>query len=352
MNLSGGNETDVREEVAAPLLERLGYKRGTENQISRELSLRYDRESLGRKKPNDPPLRGRADYVLSVAGAGRWVFEIKGPAFPLDLDAIEQAITYARHPEVAATYAALTNGVRFVIVRASQRADDQALLDIEVESIDTLVAATRSILSPASIRRDCAPPIVDVGAPLADGYRSFAEITGGYLTYRQFEYGANAPLHPAFDASFLELRDRIVGYRAAVEGGRVWRDAESRIKANVIWTAPREEVMKFAIDKRMVDAEYICLDDTISLDENNPSAFDVVGSLKIEEGEEIYNVLKWQSQSAGTTMQMVYTGLATGYLEGDAFKGRFLSNIDISLPIFPGLIISTYMRGDFSVTIR
>jgi hypothetical protein len=77
MVVDGANETDVREEVATPLLSALGCSRGTRNDILREYSMAYDRKFLGRKKNNDPPLRGRADYVLSVAGAGRWVLEIK-----------------------------------------------------------------------------------------------------------------------------------------------------------------------------------------------------------------------------------------------------------------------------------
>ena len=44
------NETDVREEIAAPLLAALGYERGTANNIAREATLIYERESLGRRK--------------------------------------------------------------------------------------------------------------------------------------------------------------------------------------------------------------------------------------------------------------------------------------------------------------
>ncbi|WP_281415637.1 hypothetical protein [Pelotalea chapellei] len=34
MNIEEGNETDVREEVATPLLSALGYARGTSNDIA------------------------------------------------------------------------------------------------------------------------------------------------------------------------------------------------------------------------------------------------------------------------------------------------------------------------------
>jgi hypothetical protein len=65
------NEADVREDVAAPFLHALGYERGTENDIEREKWLRYDALQLGRKKSNDLPTGGKADYTLTVSGCGR-----------------------------------------------------------------------------------------------------------------------------------------------------------------------------------------------------------------------------------------------------------------------------------------
>ena len=66
------NEADVREEVIAPLIKAMGYRTGTEHNVLRELSLTYSRVQLGREKANDPPLRGKADYVLEAGGRVRW----------------------------------------------------------------------------------------------------------------------------------------------------------------------------------------------------------------------------------------------------------------------------------------
>lgn len=93
MNLNGANETDVREEIATSLLAALGYQHGTANNIARELPLSYSHKFLERNTATDPPLRGRADYILSVIGAARWVLEVKAPNEDIDADAIDRALS-------------------------------------------------------------------------------------------------------------------------------------------------------------------------------------------------------------------------------------------------------------------
>jgi len=47
------NETDVREIIVRPLLERLGYRHGTQATIRTEVPLRYDKAFLGRKEADE-----------------------------------------------------------------------------------------------------------------------------------------------------------------------------------------------------------------------------------------------------------------------------------------------------------
>lgn len=68
INFEELNESDVREEILAPLVGDLGYRSGTEHNVIREQPLRYPHAFLGRKdSKRDPLLRGKADYIL-VAG--------------------------------------------------------------------------------------------------------------------------------------------------------------------------------------------------------------------------------------------------------------------------------------------
>jgi hypothetical protein len=78
-DFNGMNETDIREEVIAPLLRELGYRSGTEDTVIREQPLSYPKSFLGRKKESDPILPGKADYICITRNQVRWVIEAKAP---------------------------------------------------------------------------------------------------------------------------------------------------------------------------------------------------------------------------------------------------------------------------------
>lgn len=232
------NEADVRAEVADPLLKLLGYERGTANDIWREFPLRYEREFLGRKKKTDPPLRGRTDYVLVVVRFGRWVLDAKASNEEITQDAVEQAISYARHPEIGGAYAVVLNGRQLVVFRASSTYADGPLATLPVESPEQLADKLANLLSPTSIRRDCQPPVVDLGKPLAEGLRSSAIIAKGFIEYGAFVSRANFALPAPLAAKLEDVSRKMTGYRSIITGGKIWRDETSRIKAKLDWNAP------------------------------------------------------------------------------------------------------------------
>jgi hypothetical protein len=348
INSDGANETDVREEIAAPLLSALGYSRGTKNDILREFSLSYNKNFLGRKKANDPPLRGRADYILSVTGAGRWVLEIKSPAEEISHDVIDQAISYARHPEISATYSAILNGVRFVLFHSSQSSHEDPLVDLEVSSPSVLASQVESLLSPSAIRRDCSPPIVDLNKPLAEGFRSSANVIGGAIRHAEFLWNCNINLALVQAAPLDEMCRRMRGYRAAITGGNVWRDEFSRIRAKLEWSAPHDEVLRLINDKQLMGFQYVCLNDKISDSNNQPTFFDVVGSIELSAGETVFDVMKWENQLVGIDTFVNYRCQAIGHIEEAKFKGKFQAEYECRFSSMP-LDISFYTTGDFEV---
>lgn len=351
MKLEGANETDVRAEVAEPLLAALGYRRGTSNDISRELPLTYARQSIGRKKPTDPPLRGRADYVLSVLGAGRWVLETKAPHEPIDLDAIEQAITYARHPEVAAAYAAVLNGARLTLHHTSQASTESPLVDVAISDAASLAKQLAGLLSPPAIRRDCSPPIVDLGTPLAEGLRSRAPILGGEIRHDRSTWSANIPLPEGEVQRQNEMCRRLGGLRIAITGGAVYRDSDSRIRAKLQWSMPHDEMLRFALDKKLMDVEYIALADEISTDPNAPTVFDVVGDVEVSEGDTLFNIATWETTTAGNSIRMRYTGRAVGFFEENVFRGVFSALYFCEPPLLPMFKMEMETEGTFEVLV-
>jgi hypothetical protein len=343
------NEADVREEIAAPMLAALGYRRGTENDILREFTLRYGRLFLGRKKETDPPLRGRADYILSVLGAGRWTLETKPPSEEITQDAIEQAISYARHPEVAGAYAAVLNGKRFVLYSTFQPSTADPILALDVVSVDMLVEAVRGTLTPAAVRRDCTPPVVDTGRPIVDGLRSRAAIRGGQLTYTGCDWACPVELPTEFAAPLDDATRRMTNFRVDVLGGEVWRDDTSRIRAKLKVASQHEALRMFAQDKGLSDAEYVSLDRDISTDPATPTMFDVVGTISIASGEQLFNIARWETEETQVPMQVNYRGQASGVASGLKFAGAFLGEMELTVPGVAGFWLNIYTSGEFEI---
>src|ERR1017187_7751203 len=135
LDFSSMNETDVREIIVRPLLALLGYRHGTDATIRTEQTLRYANAFLGRKNPKkDPALIGRADYICDVISFGRWVVEVKSPSEDLSRDVVEQAHTYAAHPEIAASFFLVTNGRTFKLYETAKL--DKAALEWAFENAD------------------------------------------------------------------------------------------------------------------------------------------------------------------------------------------------------------------------
>jgi hypothetical protein len=340
------NESDVREDVAMPLLRSLGYATGTVNDIIREKTLTYEKDFLGRKKPTDAPLRGRADYILTVLGAGSWTLEIKAEGIDIDIDAIEQAITYARHPQVSGSYAAILNGKRLVVFHNTQRSTDAPLIDLLVTNPTELAKQLENTLSPIAIRHDCSPPIVDLDMSLATGFRSSAQIKKGSVIYEDFSWQSNVTLPPDAVSQLNEACRRMSGMTVSATGGRIARDKQSRIRARLDWAFPNEDLRKFAQDK-IGEMEYVSLSPTVSDDPASPTVFHVVGKVHIETGDSVFDIISWSTNVSNLDAVMVYAGQATGFLKDGLFQGIAEARYEMQFPLIPGLQIVYTGHGKF-----
>lgn len=341
-------EADVREDVTAPFLRYLGYRKGTSNNIWRERPLKYDRIFLGHKKSNDPPLRGKADYVLSVLGVARWVLETKPPT-AIAVNDIDQAISYARHPEVAGKYIVICNGLKLLIFSDTQTSNDSPIVDIDVTTPEDLAQKLENILSPEAIARDFRPLVIDLNKPIAKGFRSKVSVTTGYSINKVFTWDCDPLMKPFVTERFDEMRRFMIGRRNTIVGGVVWRDEQSRIRAKLEWDAPNNEVLQFMNDKKLMDAEYVALSEKISSDSKKQTIFDAVGGLNIEEGESLFDSIKWQSVVADIAVNMNYRAQVVGFIDGDKFKGEAQTEYTITYTADPDAQISIFAVSEFEV---
>jgi hypothetical protein len=299
------NETDVREAVVRPFLESLGYCHGTQATIRTEVPLRYERAFLGRKKPARDPVLGKADYICEAIGYGRWVVEVKAPNRPISRDDIEQAHTYAAHPEIAALYFLVTNGREYSLFMTS-RLDDPLMQWIH-EEIEDLRLQISAILDFDAIKKYAKKVTPEIGIPLGRGLPSILQIRGGEIVY-----GPHHSDHPL-------LQDDIIGDSVApITEGSVARAEDGRIRAQLrvinITGASRKLSEKLGLDR----FEFTATAQEISRDANAPTIFKNIQIGEISEGEVIEAM---GVHEMPFTISFEVFSEAIGFLEHEEFKG-------------------------------
>lgn len=107
----GFKEDSVREEIITPILKAMGYSLDKPNRIIRSKALLHPFVSIGSqsKKINIIP-----DYLLEVNDRPGWILDAKSPSEDIKKSKhVEQAYSYAIHPEVRCDFYGLCNGKEF-----------------------------------------------------------------------------------------------------------------------------------------------------------------------------------------------------------------------------------------------
>jgi hypothetical protein len=101
-------EDAVREEIVVPLLQGLGYAASGPSKIVRSKALTHPYVLLGTRKHG---IRIIPDYTLHADEHHRWILDAKSPSETIIFGSnVEQAFSYAIHPEIRAKRYALCNG--------------------------------------------------------------------------------------------------------------------------------------------------------------------------------------------------------------------------------------------------
>ena len=314
------NETDVREAILRPLLHDLGWRIGTKATIRTEITLTYRRAFLGHKKDKDPDLVGRADYICDLIGVARWIVEAKAPSHELTKNDVEQAHTYASHPEVNATYFLVSNGRTFQLYQTSYI--DKPILafahvDLERRRCDLL-----KLLSPQALRDRHTSPLSprarledDGGIALAPGWGPQAKVMGGALLYKGVVQA---------DASRMSTLRQAIGRRAHVVGEFAYRTPNGDIRADlrvVQATTDLDALVKLmGLERYSVQ----CADRIISGDVEHPTVFagQVEGVIPAN-----VDLSKMPGVPPGTRVPwaigFIVDMRAVGFLHGSTIRGTF-----------------------------
>lgn len=354
INFDGLNEADVRAEVIDPLLRGLGYQSGTENNILRErlVDLRYPHIFLGRKKAGDPTLRGRPDYICEIRGFTRWIVEAKPPSEEIGLDDVEQAHSYAAHPEIRAPIYALCNGREFIVYETSRPPSSEPLLRLSYDELRDRHYVFENLLSPIALRKRYPTRPIDLRKPIARGFGSRAKIVGGFSRYDEVELMLDG-LPPGVAIPSLPDLSRLKGLEAAITGVECYRDEIGGIIAD-IHMPKMHELMRTASTALDLDVNrYVSADDTISTDPERPSIFELTLQRFIPAGMETFDFVQWASVKVPVNMHMTFYAEATGYLNGHVFQGRYDGRI-LARQEIPFLNLTTwvFMRGTYAVEIE
>lgn len=215
------NEQGVREEILAPILKALGYSSFGENQINRERVIRYPYTYLGRKgKKGEAKLAAKPDYELDAGPNHRIVIEAKSTKMDISEDDIDQAYSYAAHPEVKAVIYILTNAKKFLIFHTFNANPYQPIRKLDYSELKFLPEAF-SFLTPLNVQANFPLPRKDFGVPVILGGQTSTMQGTGQLA---FSYGGNFILGQHQDMAILtkdpsDLLNCVVA-----------RDEEGRIK--------------------------------------------------------------------------------------------------------------------------
>lgn len=329
-NFDRMNETDVRENIVSPLLKKMQYGHSTPNDVITEQTLRYPKSYIGKKKKNDPEIRGKADYILEVDGRIRWVIEVKAPDVVIGADAIDQAYSYSFHPEVRAIYFVVTNGKEFKIYRTIDGPNIPPILSLSYSTLKDNYQKFVNILSPESLKRDYPNFVLDTGRPLAPGFRSFAKIEFGKINYSNNSLG-HAPLN---------------GMNIFVSEGAVQRLEEGGIAAYLKTESPFEQMQALNKMLGMEAFEIFTTDEVISETPSNPTVFSCEINFVIPQGSQLYDFTTGEHRMALLDINVKTYTEAKGYLSGNKFSGEFLATVNFS--IIPAPIS---MHGNFEIKI-
>jgi hypothetical protein len=136
-------EDSVREEIIVPILRRLGYRASGPSCIIRSKTLVHPYIYIGTRKH---PVKIIPDYTLLHDNKTILILDAKSPSEDIQKKShIQQAYSYAIHPEIRCKHFALCNGKQLAVFHADQ---SEPLLVIPFQDFERKWSDLEKYLSP------------------------------------------------------------------------------------------------------------------------------------------------------------------------------------------------------------
>ncbi|HTO17142.1 MAG TPA: DNA methyltransferase [Edaphocola sp.] len=136
-------EDAVREELINPILKHLGYRSFGHNRIIYSKSLSHPFVNIGSKKRK---INIVPDYLFEINGKNSWILDAKAPNENITSgENVEQAYSYAIHPDIKADIFALCNGKEFAAFSIDHA---EPILFFQLSEIDKHWENIQGFLSP------------------------------------------------------------------------------------------------------------------------------------------------------------------------------------------------------------
>lgn len=140
-------EDSVREELINPLLYNLGYSASGLNQIIRSKTLAHPVLTVGSSQRKITMI---PDYLLMVDSKPAWVLDAKAPSEKIESGHhVEQAYSYAIHPEIRAKLYSLCNGREFALFSIE---DEKYIFYFQLSEIEKHWDKLYGLLSPNAFK--------------------------------------------------------------------------------------------------------------------------------------------------------------------------------------------------------
>lgn len=250
-------------------------------------------------------MRGKADYVCYAGRRMAWTIEAKPEVPELTTDDVEQAYTYARHPEVRAEYFCLCNGKEFRVNATSAAAGAPPLRITDPREPATAAVTLRSLLGPEELLRRFADVVADASPPIGEGLASFAQITGGRIVY-----DLDVPLRA------------LQGITMGVATGAIQRDESNRLYAYWKVQAPYAQLQRTLTILKLDTVEAHSDQSQLSVDPSRPTVFILDETKTFPKGTPMFDLASLREMVMPLNMHARVRATSSGVLIGDRFRGR------------------------------